>query len=106
MIREVFLYGTLLEPRRLRRHGGDLCRLRPAVLPGHARVALRGTPWPSLVPRPGAVVRGALLRPGAALAGLRAWEGGAYRLSPVLVAVGRQRRRALAFIGPRWRADG
>jgi hypothetical protein len=112
----LFLYGTLLDPAVLERMAGlpGLARrLRPALLPGWERVALRGTPYPSLRRRPGALTPGAVLRPGpAALANLAAYEGAAYRLVPVRVA--RLRRGAAgplasplwarAWVAPRWRA--
>ena len=52
----LFLYGTLLDPRLLARRSGErgpAWRLLPARLDGHARVALRGTPFPTLARRPG-----------------------------------------------------
>ena len=96
----LFLYGTLLDPRVLARHSGErrlARRLLPAHLDGHARVKLSGTPFPTLVPRPGARTPGAVLRAGpAALRRLAAYEGAQYRLVPV---------RARAWVAPRWRAD-
>ena len=65
----LFLYGTLLDAATLARHSGDPRlprRLRPARLDGFARTGLRGTPYPPLVPRPGATVAGAVLRAGPA----------------------------------------
>ncbi|RYI99305.1 MAG: gamma-glutamylcyclotransferase [Acetobacteraceae bacterium] len=103
----LFLYGTLLDPRVLVRQSGEPAlprRLRPARLPGYARVALRGTPYPTLVARPGTVTEGALLRAGsAAYARLAAYEGADYRLVPVRVQTGRGPMRARAWMAPRWR---
>ncbi|TDG16484.1 gamma-glutamylcyclotransferase [Paracraurococcus ruber] len=104
----LFLYGTLLRPAVLDRVAGQrglARRLRPAILPGHARVALRGTPYPTLRAMPGAETTGALLRCGPqALRRLRAYEGPEYRLVPVTVRTTIGPRRARAWIAPRWRA--
>ena len=104
----LFLYGTLLRPDVLERMAGQpglARRLRPARLVGWARVALRGTPYPTLVPAPGATTAGALLRCGpAARARLRAYEGASYRLVPVRVATARGPVRARAWVAARWRA--
>jgi len=104
----LFVYGTLLKPRVLARMAGDPRlpqRLRPAVLPGHARVALRGTPYPTLIARPGAKTAGAVLRVGAAAgARLAQYEGPSYRLVPVRVMTARGPLRARAWRAPRWRA--
>ena len=104
----LFLYGTLLDPRVLARQSGErglARRLLPARLDGHARVRLRGMPYPTLVPRPGAQTPGAVLRAGpAALQRLAAYEGAQYRLVPVRVETWRGPVRAKAWVAPRWRA--
>ncbi len=104
----LFLYGTLLDPEVLVRQSGEPQlprRLRPARLAGYARVALRGTPYPTLVARPGAATVGAILRTGpAARARLAAYEGAEYRLVPVRVSTRRGMVRARARMAPRWRA--
>ena len=104
----LFLYGTLLDPAVLERMAGApglARRLRPAFLPGWQRVALRGTPYPTLRRAAGALTPGALLRAGpAALARLAAYEGAAYRLVPVRAATSRGPVRARAWVAPRWRA--
>ncbi|WP_165943272.1 gamma-glutamylcyclotransferase family protein [Roseicella aquatilis] len=106
----LFLYGTLLDPAVLERMAGEpglARRLRPARLPGWARVGLRGTPYPTLLPDPGVVTEGALLRCGpGALARLAAYEGASYRLVPVRAETPRGPRRARAWVAPRWRASG
>lgn len=80
-------------------------RLRPARLEGWARVGLRGTPFPTLVRRPGAATPGAVLRAGpAARRRLAAYEGAQYRLVPVRVEMRRGPARARAWMAPRWRA--
>lgn len=103
----LFLYGTLLRPAVLERQArqrGLARRLRPARLSGWARVALRGTPYPTLVPAPGMVTEGALLRCGpAAFAWLVAYEGPSYRLVPVRVLTARGPVRARAWVAARWR---
>ena len=48
----LFLYGSLLDPKVLARQSGErrlARRLRPAMLPDHARRPLRGTPYPTLI---------------------------------------------------------
>ena len=98
----LFLYGTLLDPAVLDRHAAEPGlhrRLRPARLRGFARVALRGTPYPTLMPRPGAVTEGAVLRAGpAARRRLAAYEGPEYRLMPVRLDTPRGPVRARAWI--------
>ena len=104
----LFLYGTLLDPRVLALQSGErglARRLSCARLDGYARVRLRGTPYPTLVPRPGAETPGAVLRAGpAALRRLAAYEGAQYRLVPVRVETRRGPVRAKAWVAPRWRA--
>ncbi|MDO9707197.1 gamma-glutamylcyclotransferase family protein [Paracraurococcus lichenis] len=106
----LFLYGTLLHPAVLEAQAGQRGlgrRLRPARLDGWARVGLRGTPYPTLVTRPGAATEGAVLRVGpAALARLAAYEGAFYRLLPVRVATARGPVRARSWVAQRWRASG
>ncbi|BDG73753.1 gamma-glutamylcyclotransferase family protein [Roseomonas fluvialis] len=105
----LFVYGTLLDAGVLARVSGDpaLARQsRAAMLEGWRRVVLRGTPYPTLVPRHGARVEGAVLRVGdAALARLSAYEGSAYALTPVRVVTARGALHARAWIAPPWRAD-
>jgi len=105
----IFLYGTLLDASVLARRSGDpglARRAVPARLAGHARVTLRGTPYPTLVPDARGVVDGVLVRPTPrALAALAAYEGASYRLVPVRVTTPRGACRARAWMAPRWRAD-
>ena len=105
----VFLYGTLLDPRIFARFAGRgaLRRGVPARLPGHRRVRLRGTPYPTLLASPGDAVAGLLLpRLGAgAFARLAAYEGASYALRPVRVLTPRGPRRARAWMAPPWRAE-
>lgn len=105
----LFLYGTLLNPKVLAACSGDerlARRMRPATLAGWRRVALRGTPYPTLVPDPGGRVGGAVVRAGAAtLARLKAYEGPGYRLTPVRVVTRHGPLRARAWIALPWRAD-
>lgn len=104
----LFVYGTLLDPRVLARWSGEpglARRLRPARLAGFARVVLRGTPYPTLIARPGAVTEGALLRASpAARARLARYEGPSYRLRPVRVTTPRGPVWAQAWMAARWRA--
>lgn len=105
----LFLYGALLDPAVLGPMSGMPAlarRLRPARLAGWRRVALRGTPYPTLLRDPACAVDGGVLRVGAApLARLAAYEGSAYRLVPVRVETARGAVRARAWVAPRWRAD-
>ena len=110
MPRPLFLYGTLLDPRVLEAMAGRrglARRLRPARLAGWRRVALRGTPYPTLLRDPGSVTEGALLRSAdpAALARLAAYEGPSYALVPLRVATARGPCLARAWVAARWRAD-
>jgi gamma-glutamylcyclotransferase (GGCT)/AIG2-like uncharacterized protein YtfP len=104
----VFIYGTLLDPAVFSRFAGraPLRRAIPARLPGHRRVRLRGTPYPTLVAGAGAVC--GLLLPrlsAAAFRRLAAYEGPDYALLPVRVRTRRGPRRARAWIAARRRAD-
>jgi gamma-glutamylcyclotransferase (GGCT)/AIG2-like uncharacterized protein YtfP len=98
----VFVYGSLLDPEVLARRSGRRGLMRravPAVLPGWRRVALRGTPFPTLVRARRHRVHGLLLRlTGAPLRRLAAYEGSAYRLRRLSVLTIRGRRRALAWV--------
>ena len=105
----LFVYGTLLDPGVLARMSGDGAlarRMRPALARGWRRVALRGTPYPTLLADPAGSVDGAVLRVGAAaFARLRAYEGSAYVLVPLRVRTRSGPLRARAWIAPAWRAD-
>lgn len=82
----LFLYGTLLDPRRLAQRAADPglpARLQPAVLRGFRRVAGAGG-YPTLVRDRAGRVEGAMLSVSAgALRRLQAYEGPRYRLTPV-----------------------
>jgi gamma-glutamylcyclotransferase (GGCT)/AIG2-like uncharacterized protein YtfP len=105
----VFVYGTLLDARVFRRQAGTLRpwrRALPAGLPGHRRVTLRGTPYPTLVRGEGEV-RGLLLDlPATPLRRLAAYEGGRYRLRPVRVVTARGLRCARAWVAHERQAEG
>jgi gamma-glutamylcyclotransferase (GGCT)/AIG2-like uncharacterized protein YtfP len=106
----IFLYGTLLDRSVLARRSGDARlgrrRLTPATLDGHRRVALRATPYPTLVADAHGTVQGVLLRPSPdALRRLAAYEGLPYRLAPLRVTTAWGPRRVRAWITPPWRAD-
>ncbi|EHM00987.1 AIG2-like family protein [Acetobacteraceae bacterium AT-5844] len=104
----IFIYGTLLKPRVLARYSGDALLHRrgiPALAPGYQRVALRGTPYPTLRRGPGEV-RGLLIRPTPrALGRLADYEGRFYRLMPLRVVTPRGPRHARAWLADAWRAD-
>lgn len=101
--RLLFCYGTLLDATLRRRVCGGLAAAgpaRPAVLPGYRRIRMPGCSYPVLVPAPGAVVRGRLVRLGGAAALRRVvwYEGGRYRLIPVSLRSGGRGVAALAFL--------
>lgn len=58
----LFAYGTLRRPALISALIGRLPAAVPAWLPGHAVVRLRGTPYPCVRPRRGAVTPGVLYR--------------------------------------------
>lgn len=96
----LFLYGTLLDPELLARFAGHAVPLSPATLHGWRRVALPGTPYPTLR-RARATVSGAVATVDrAALARLSAYEGPRYRLTPVVVRTARGSQAASAWIAP------
>lgn len=100
----VFLYGTLLQPKALARRGGVpglAARLRPAVLRGWRRVALKGGRYPTLTRDRRAQVQGALvLVPAAARRRLQAYEGPRYRLVRLPVRAGTKILPAAAWLAP------
>ena len=100
----LFVYGTLLSPPVLaRRSGAPLprCRPTPATLRGWRRVALRGTPWPTVRRQRGARTPSLLIDvTAAALRRLNAWEGPAYRLTRVVVATSTGNSAAMIWIAP------
>jgi len=105
----VFLYGSLMDPAVFARVAGTAAALaaaRPALLEGWRRVALRGTPFPTLVTAPEEAVDGLVvaLRP-ALLPALHAYEGALYRFLPVRVLSDGRRLAARAWIARPDRAD-
>lgn len=104
----VFIYGTLLDAGVFRRMAGTLAPLRravPARLSGHCRVALRGTPYPTLIRAPGEVEGVLVALPPLPFRRLSAYEGASYRLRPIRVRTGRGPQLARAWMAARWRAD-
>jgi gamma-glutamylcyclotransferase (GGCT)/AIG2-like uncharacterized protein YtfP len=104
----VFLYGTLLDPRVFRRMAGTLRPFRravPARLPGFRRVAVRGTPYPTLLRGEGDVSGVIVTLPPVPLARLMSYEGASYRLTPVQVLTRRGPSHAHAWATAPWRAD-
>jgi hypothetical protein len=102
----VFAYGTLCDAavfRRVAGTSGPLDQAQPAILHGWRRVALRGTPYPTLLRDAQAETDGKLLAVTApVLRRLHIYEGPAYRFLPVTVQVpvrgGSTRWRAHAWI--------
>ena len=105
----VFLYGTLMDPEVARRVCGEdhfVRAARPALLPGWRKVALRGTPFPTLVRDEAAATHGLLAEiPPRLLARLHAYEGAAYRFLPVYVLCAGRKLAARAWIAHPRRAD-
>jgi hypothetical protein len=105
----VFLYGSLMAPAVFARRTGTaapLAAARPALLPGWRRVALRGTPFPTLLADRRAAVDGIVVTlPPSLLPPLHAYEGALYRFLPVLVVSEGHRLAARAWIARPDRAD-
>jgi gamma-glutamylcyclotransferase (GGCT)/AIG2-like uncharacterized protein YtfP len=103
---QLFLYGTLLDPRRLAARAGNPAlplRAAPAVLRGWRRVAAAGARYPTLARDPKGEVAGAVLAvPAAAVARLQAYEGPEYRLVRMRVCARAAGRpvAAYAWIAP------
>jgi gamma-glutamylcyclotransferase (GGCT)/AIG2-like uncharacterized protein YtfP len=79
----LFVYGTLLDTSRLARFAGRSVVPCPAELGGWRRVALRGTPYPTLRRGRGAVTGGLIIADAALLRRLSIYEGSRYRLVSV-----------------------
>ncbi|WP_162530612.1 gamma-glutamylcyclotransferase family protein [Rhodovastum atsumiense] len=96
----LFLYGTLVDPRRLAGFAGRALPRLPARLPGWRRVALPGGRWPSLRRGPGEVEGVVVTVDAATLRRLTAYEGPAYRLVRLWVRTARGGLPAYAWIAP------
>src|SRR5579872_7290134 len=100
----LFLYGTLLDVETLAARGGNVrlaAQLVPATLRGWRRVILRRARYPTLRRQRDAVVHGALLdAPSRVVARLAAYEGSAYRLTPVVVQTANGKTVAHTWIAP------
>lgn len=83
----LFVYGTLLDTHRLARFAGRSIVPCPAELAGWRRVALRGTPYPTLCRARGVVAGGLIVVDAALLRRLSIYEGSRYRLVPVAARV-------------------
>jgi len=98
----LFLYGTLLDADTLAKRGGEANlpkRRTAATLDGWRRVAKRGGRYPTLRRQRGNRVDGTLLTVSArAMARLSAYEGSAYRLTPVVVTTRKGKTAAHAWI--------
>ena len=105
----VFLYGTLMDPEVAQRVCGEdrfVRAARPALLPGWRKVALRGTPFPTLVRDDATATHGLLAEiPPRLLTRLHAYEGSAYRFLPMRVLCDGRRLAARAWIAHPRRAD-
>jgi len=100
----LFVYGTLLDPRRLDAVAGRPglgARLIPAELHGWRRVAMRGGAFPTLRRSPRDSVAGAIVEVDAmAFRRLRSYEGPAYRLTRVAARTAQGETAAFAWIAP------
>ncbi len=94
----LFLYGTLLDSALLASFAGRAVLLTPATLRGWRRVALQGTPYPTIRRARGTVSGSIATVDRAALARLSAYEGPRYRLSPLVVCTIRGKQTASAWI--------
>jgi hypothetical protein len=105
----VFLYGSLMDPAVFARVAGTaapLAAARPGLLAGWRRVALRGTPYPTLIAAPAEAVDGLVLDlPAALLPALHAYEGALYRFLRVRVLCDGVTLAARAWIARPDRAD-
>ena len=96
----LFLYGTLLDPDLLSTFAGRPVSLIPATLQGWRRVALPDGRYPTLRRARSTVVGALATVDSATLARLAAYEGPAYRLTPVVVRTARGNTAARAWIAP------
>jgi gamma-glutamylcyclotransferase (GGCT)/AIG2-like uncharacterized protein YtfP len=96
----LFLYGTLLDPDRLAGFAGRPVSLIPAVLPGWRRVALPDGHYPTLRRARGTVAGALATVDRRTLVRLTAYEGPAYRLTPVVVRIATRNTPAWAWIAP------
>ncbi len=94
----LFLYGTLLDPRRLSRAAGRAVPVVGAHLPGWRRVAMRGGRYPTLVRARGAVPGAVATVDAAALRRLAAYEGPLYDLRRLAVVTARGKTVAGVWI--------
>jgi gamma-glutamylcyclotransferase (GGCT)/AIG2-like uncharacterized protein YtfP len=94
----LFLYGTLLDPRRLFRATGRAVTMARAQLPGWRRVAMKGGRYPTLVRARGAVAGAVADVDAAALRRLMAYEGPMYDLRRLAVATARGKTVAGVWI--------
>jgi|KBSSwiStaDraftv2_1062776.scaffolds.fasta_scaffold06255_4 gamma-glutamylcyclotransferase (GGCT)/AIG2-like uncharacterized protein YtfP len=86
----LFAYGTLTFGEIVEALLGRALPVTPAVLPGWRVARLPGRPYPGLVPEPGRVASGFLIRELAEAdwAFLDAWEGAPYRVRQVKPVAG------------------
>ncbi|MER3456168.1 MAG: hypothetical protein C4304_04640 [candidate division GAL15 bacterium] len=105
--RRLFVYGTLLDPRRVRAVVGRTFPARPARLAGWVLVPPERTlsGYPEVEPRPGGWVEGLLLEglDEPALRALDAYEEG-YVRRPVHVQAGGEVVQAEVYVPSRYRA--
>ena len=95
----IFVYGTLLDPARLRRFTGRATPCETAFLDGYRRVRLRHATYPTLRKAFRESVTGGVIQVNAdALRRLIAYEGPRYRLARVAVRRGWGKTAAFVWI--------
>ena len=104
----LFVYGTLQYPAIAAAVAGRSLEGECAVLDGFGRFAIRGEPFPGIVPSPGDAVEGLLYTgvDGSIRRRIEAWEGGYYRRDAITVrrhTDGIEIAAETFVVRPRWR---
>lgn len=93
---DLFAYGTLMDPDIMGAVAGHCRRLSTAILPNHRRLAVRGAPYPGMVPAAAHNVEGVVysgIGP-RGLVRLDRFEGEMYKRVRVRVTLANGSRRA------------
>ena len=100
MANALFVYGTLRDPEICTRLLGRMPESAPALLHGHVRLAVRGEPYPAIVPDGARTVDGLLLTglSTAELVALDGYEGDEYRRIEVSVKTDAGLARAWVYV--------
>jgi len=97
----LFVYGTLMSEEIMRQVTGVCPQSDPAVLEGFSRRAVRGEPYPGILPEEGSRVEGVLYRdvPEASWERLDRFEGAMYERRSVQVElIGGSVEKAAAYV--------